>query len=335
VRQKIKDSLNMISKLTFRRFWNIIKNFVSFYLSRIIHKTVHCGMPMSIAVEPTTSCNLRCVECPAGQHKFTRQTGMLANDDFKKIIDELYKNLMYLILYFQGEPYLNSNLFEFIKYAKKKNIYTMTSTNAHFLDDDNSKKTIESGLDRLIISMDGTDQETYSLYRAGGDIQKVKQGIKNIVKWKKKLKSSTPYVILQFLVLKTNEHQIEKIKKVDLELGVDKVQLKTAQIYDFEQNNSLIPLIDRYSRYKKQDDGTYVIKNKLYNHCFKMWSSGVITWDGLVVPCCFDKDAKHILGDLKQDAFKNIWKNDKYKKFRTSVFENRKDIDICCNCSEK
>jgi radical SAM protein with 4Fe4S-binding SPASM domain len=65
-----------------------------------------------------------------------------------------------------------------------------------------------------------------------------------------------------------------------------------------------------------------------------MWSSCVITWDGKVVPCCFDKDAKHQLGNLQEKTFKEIWQNDSYKKFRTSLLKSRKEIDICQNCSE-
>lgn len=105
--------------------------------------------------------------------------------------------------------------------------------------------------------------------------------------------------MFQFLVVKPNEHQLEDVKKLAHELGVDDVVFKTAQLYDFENGNPLIPENIKYSRYKKNNDGTYSIKNKLLNQCWRMWSSCVVTWDGIVVPCCFDKDAKHQLGDLK------------------------------------
>jgi radical SAM protein with 4Fe4S-binding SPASM domain len=54
----------------------------------------------------------------------------------------------------------------------------------------------------------------------------------------------------------------------------------------------------------------------------------------MVVPCCFDKDASHKLGDLKDQSFKEIWQNDNYKKFRKDIMTSRKNIDICANCSE-
>jgi len=131
-----------------------------------------------------------------------------------------------------------------VSFAKKHNIYTATSTNAHYLNDEVSKKTIESGLDRLIISIDGTTQETYSSYRIGGKLEKVIEGAKNIVKWKKELNSATPHVIFQFLVVKPNEHEIDEVLALGKEIGVDEVRLKTAQVYDYENGNDLIPTLD-------------------------------------------------------------------------------------------
>jgi radical SAM protein with 4Fe4S-binding SPASM domain len=260
---------------------------------------------------------------------------MLEQNFFKKTIDEIYKELLYLIFYFQGEPYLNPEFLEMVKYASEKGIYTATSTNAHYLNDINAKKTVESGLDRLIISIDGTTQEVYKSYRVGGNLEKVIEGAKNIMKWKKELNSKTPFVFFQFLVVKPNEHQIEDIKRLAKEVGVDEVRFKTAQVYEYETDpNQLIPENQKYSRYIKNEDGTYRSKNKLANECWKMQQGNVITWDGLVVPCCFDKDATHRLGNLKTQSFKEIWNNDNYRQFRSDIQQSRKNIDICANCSE-
>jgi radical SAM protein with 4Fe4S-binding SPASM domain len=329
------DTINLTSKLTPARLWNGIKVLGSYYASLIRKKPVQWGLPVSISFEPTTSCNLRCPECPSGLRAFTRPTGMLQKDFFRQTIDEIHKELLYLIFYFQGEPYLNPSFLEMVRYAADKKIYTATSTNAHYLNDENARKTVESGLDRLIISIDGTTQETYKQYRVGGNIDKVIKGAKNIVKWKKELNSKTPFVFFQFLVVKHNEHQIEEIKQLAKEIGVDQVRFKTAQVYDYENDpNQLIPTNTKYSRYIKNNDGTFKAKNKLANRCWKLWHSNVITCDGLVVPCCFDKDAMHRLGNLKNESFKAIWHNPNYKQFRSELMQGRKNIDICANCSE-
>jgi radical SAM protein with 4Fe4S-binding SPASM domain len=221
-----------------------------------------------------------------------------------------------------------------VGYAHHKKIYTATSTNAHYLSEDLARKTVECGLDRIIISMDGTDQETYEKYRVGGSLEKAIEGIVNLENWKKKLKSKTPYTILQFIVFSTNEHQVEEVKALAKKLGVDKLELKSAQVYDYEEGNPFIPDNEKYSRYKKISENKFAINNPLYNHCFRMWRGCVITWDGLVVPCCFDKDAEHRLGDLKKNTFQEIWRGKAYDEYRKKLFTSRKDIDICRNCTE-
>ncbi|HEX4958319.1 MAG TPA: radical SAM/SPASM domain-containing protein [Lacibacter sp.] len=329
------DIFNLLSKLTLRRVWNGAKVWSSYQLSKRMGKPIQWGYPVSISFEPTTSCNLRCPECPSGLREFTRPTGMLEKSFFEKTIDEIHKEILYLIFYFQGEPYLNHEFLKMVRYASAKKIYTATSTNAHYLNDAKAKETVESGLDRLIISIDGTTQDVYQQYRVGGQLNKVLEGAKNIVKWKRELKSKTPFVVFQFLVVKPNEHQLNEVKQLAKEIGVDDIWFKTAQVYDYENDpNQLIPTIGKYSRYKKNAKGETVPKNSLQNHCWKLWHANVITWDGLVVPCCFDKDAMHQLGNLKMQSFKQVWHNDNYKQFRRELMTSRKNIDICANCSE-
>ncbi len=330
----ITDTVNLLSKLTLRRVLNSIQVTGSYYWSRLTGKPIHWGLPISISFEPTTSCNLRCPECPSGLRSFTRPTGMLQADVFKQTIDELADTLLYLVFYFQGEPYLHPQFLELVQYAASRKIYTATSTNAHYLTDDNARKTVESGLDRLIISIDGTTQETYQQYRIGGKLEKVLEGTRNIIRWKHKLGSQTPFVVFQFLVVQPNEHQIEEVYQLARELGVDAVGLKTAQIYDYTNGSPLIPTLDKYSRYTQQADGSFQIKNQLLSHCWKMWHSCVITWDGRVVPCCFDKDAHHQMGNVTQQTFRDLWHGSPYQQFRNILLQSRSKIEMCQNCTE-
>lgn len=328
------DSLNFIRKHTIRRAWNVALVFISYWLTRWLRRPIQWGMPITVSIEPTTACNLRCPECPSGLRAFTRETGNLREDFFRKTIDELHRELCYLIFYFQGEPYINPKFLDMVKYANAKKIYTITSTNGHFLNSENARKTIESGLDRLIISVDGTTQETYEQYRIGGTLDNVLQGARNVVHWKRALGSKTPHIIFQFLVVRPNEHQIPEIYRLASDIGVDEVKLKTAQVYDYQHGNPLIPTNNRYARYRENPDGTWSFKNGLANHCWKLWHACVITWDGLVVPCCFDKDALHRLGDLKKMPFRMLWKDKPYQQFRQKLLQGRSEIDICTNCTE-
>jgi radical SAM protein with 4Fe4S-binding SPASM domain len=259
---------------------------------------------------------------------------MLQEDLFKRVIDELHPTLSYLTFYFQGEPYLHPGFLAMVAYASQHGIYTATSTNAHYLTEKNADATVRSGLDRLIISIDGTSQDTYQSYRIGGSLEKVLDGTRGMLNAKRALQSSTPHIIFQFLVVKPNEHEIPEVYRLARELGVDEVKLKTAQIYDYQHGSPLIPVQDKYSRYRQLPDGTYAIKNRFDNHCWKMWHSCVITWDGRVVPCCFDKDAHHVLGDVSVQSFREIWKGEKYQAFRASLLRSRSEIEMCRNCTE-
>lgn len=331
--RNITDGINLFSKLSGKRLYNAAKLLVSYYISKTTKKPFHWGMPLTMEIEPTTSCNLRCPQCPSGLREFTRNTGMLDLELYKKIIDEVHVDLIWLVLYFQGEPFLNKSFLDFVKYAASKNIYTATSSNAHYFTNEMAKDTVQSGLDRLIISIDGTTQETYGKYRIGGNLEKVIEGTENLLKWKKELGLKTPHIIWQFIAFKHNEHQIPEIKKLAKKIGVDELGIKTAQIYDYETSDNFIPTNEDLSRYTKTETG-YKIKNKLLNQCWRMWRGSVITWDGLVAPCCFDKDATHQLGNINEQGFKAVWKNEKYNHFRAAILKSRKEIDICKNCTE-
>lgn len=307
---------------------------VGFHYSRLIKKPIQLGLPFFVSIEPTTSCNLRCPQCPSGLREFTRPTGMLQSALFEKVILQLKKSLHSLTFYFQGEPYLNPGFLKMVAFANAQNIYTITSTNAHYLTPENAKQTVLSKLDKLIISVDGITQEVYEQYRIGGKLDKVMEGTKEILKQKKLMKSKTPHVVWQFVVFKPNEGQIDAVKKLGKELGVDDVKIKTAQIYDFENGHDLIPDNPDYARYRKTTNGSFELKNKLLNQCWRMWQGCVITWDGKVVPCCFDKDAQHKLGNLETESFESIWQSAAYTHFRKSVLGSRNEIDICTNCTE-
>ncbi len=328
------DVRNQLRVLTPYKVWNMLLLVSSYHLSRWFKRPMHRGMPFSVSVEPTTACNLGCPECPSGLKKFTRPTGRLAPETLNRLLDQLAPSLGNMIFYFQGEPYLHPQFTELVKSASERGIYTVTSTNAHFLNEANAKKTVESGLSRLIISIDGTTQESYESYRIHGKLDKVIEGTHNILRFREEMNSKTPHVIFQFLVVRHNEHQIDDVKRLADELGVDEVRLKTAQIYDYENGSELIPNDQQYSRYRQLPNGKWAIKNKLLNQCWRMWQGCVFTWDGQVVPCCFDKDATYQLGDASTMDFKQIWQGDQYTQFRGAILKSRSEIDICKNCTE-
>lgn len=332
----------MYSAITFIRLINLIKLTSSYVLSVLFHKPFHWGSAAFVSIEPTNYCNLKCPECPTGQHGLTRETGNLTLNDFERYIEQISPQAAYLTLYFQGEPYLHKDLFRFISFARSRHIHVISSTNGHYLTEENIRMTIESGLNKLIISLDGTDQKAYEQYRIGGSFETVVKGIRAFARIRNEMKAQNPVLEIQFLVLKSNEHQVEEIKKLGKSLGADRTVLKSAQFYNLGTSNPLIPGEGRWSRYRRTSGQAdrrksgrgYELKNPLPNRCFRMWSGCVITWDGSVVPCCYDKDADHRMGDLNTQSFQEIWKGDNHRKFRKKILNERKSVDICRNCNQ-
>jgi radical SAM protein with 4Fe4S-binding SPASM domain len=328
----IHDLVRLLRVLTLKRVHNYLLIHWSYRRSLITKNIIHKGKPAFISVEPTTHCNLHCPQCFTTGNKFTRPKGNLDLSTFEKIMQQASPYAFYLNLYFQGEPFLHENLSRFISLAKQRRFYVAVSTNAHFLTTENINNIIDAGLDKLIVSLDGADADTYRQYREGGDFNKVIEGIKALVAAKREKKAKHPFIELQCLLHKQNETQIKQVRSLGKTLGVNKVVIKSLQLLDFEKADEWLPT--KGSRYFKGTNGIAEIKSSLPDRCFRMWNSCVITWNGDVVPCCFDKNADHAFGNINNQPLVDIWESQAYNDFRKMVFTNRKNISICRNCSE-
>lgn len=325
--------INLLKYFTFLRFINSVKILISFGFSRILRKPIVWGMPISYSIEPTNHCNLKCPECPSGLGALTRPLGLLKTDDFKKWIDEIKYTGFYVQLFFQGEPYINKNLPEMIKYAQENKIYVSVSTNGHFINENNVDTILEHAPDKLIYSVDGLDEESYQNYRVGGTFAQVDSALRSLVKRKKELKKKKPFIEFQFIVMKQNEHLLDEVRKYCKEIGVDKLVFKTMQISSYENALKFLPSNKKFRRYIVEDN-SFRIKFEIKNHCFALWRTAVITWDGKVVPCCFDKDADYSFGSLDGKSIHDIWLSENYNNFRQSVLDDRKKNKMCTNCTE-
>ncbi len=253
---------------------------------------------------------------------------------FREILDKLSPNLFYLTLYFQGEPLLNPHFTAMVQLARSRHIFVSTSTNGHFLNTEKVNEIIESGLNHLIISLDGLDQQTYETYRVNGNLHTVTDGIQRLIEARKTAKSNSPFIELQFLVMRHNEHQMQLMREYARQSGADRLSFKTAQVYHFNDESTIIPTLKAKSRYSQNADGSWTTANKVRNRCHRIWSSLVVTWDGKVVPCCYDKNADYQTGNLMEDSLSSIWKNHFYSSFRRKVLTDRSEFDICRNCGE-
>ena len=323
------------TSITPRKVQNFIKIKISYLLSKFGILVDWHVFPLFISIEPVDICNLKCPECPVGMRQHVVKATNIDTKTTKKIIDELAPTLTHAILYFQGEPLINQKFGEMVKYARSKNILTSTSTNAQLINSTKAKELVESGLDKIIISMDGATQETYEAYRVGGKLEKATGAIKLLNHWKNELKSATPFIEIQFIVFGTNEHEMKAMRRLAKELHADRLAFKSAQIYNFENGSSLMPKNKKYARYKMGENGKYHIKSTLPNRCQRLWEGAVLTSRADILPCCFDKDSHYRFGNIHEQPFDETWRSTKANEFRKAVLSDRKQFEMCRNCSER
>lgn len=321
--------------LTLRRISNAISAYISYALSlfgvvRIMH------YPTFVSIEPANFCQLRCPECPVGKYhvqdvQSTKDKGQrrkakcLSLEEYRVILDRVAPYAHTLLLYWQGEPLLNHDLPEMVRLAKQRGLFVMISTNAQLLDEQMAQSLYRAGLDRIVISIDGFTQSSYEQYRVGGSLERALAGLRC---------RAAKVVELQVLRLRTNESEWPWIRQNYRRLGADILSFKSAQLDNFEQGHPLMPTDARYSRYVQHPDGTYRLRKQGPDHaCRRLWMGCVVTVDGEVLPCCYDKAHQYPLGNLLHQSLRDVWLSEGAMAFRKHVLRDMNTIPMCRNCA--
>ena len=334
-------------RLLASRTLNQIRCWISYALSLFgVVRVRH--LPTFVSVEPANFCQLRCPECPVGTASrlsplASSPNRLMTIELFYRILDQVKEHTHTMQFYFQGEPLLNKQLPEMIAMAHQVGLYTIVSTNAQALSRSIAEALVKSGLNRIIVSIDGFSEESYAAYRVGGSLHKALEGLQHLANAKAELHSRIR-IELQVLRLRSNEHEWDWIKKNYKKLGATHLVFKTAQLYNFEHGHPLMPTDERYSRYKKIADGTYIHKSShlspltLSPHrlialqpCLRLWSGCVITTSGDVLPCCYDKDHRHTLGNITTHSLSEIFHSSKANTLRKHILIGHLP-EMCKNC---
>lgn len=310
------------------RIFNLFLNQIS---RRIFKSTYVFGYPLNASIESTNFCNLNCPMCSTNKDYSDRKQEKIDWQTYKKVIDEIGRYLYVVGPFNLGEPLLHEQIFEMIAYAGKSNISTILSTNGNLINEKVVSQMFDSGLEKLIISIDAATEETYNKNRPGGNFKKLLEDVKLLVAEKKRKKLLKPYIAIMMIVMKNNEHEIDKFKELADELGVDKCLLS----YYWEQNlgdsvgeRTSRTLAMKKNNYKSELDPDSIVTDT----CRWAWSGCVINWDGRVVPCCFDYKETYVLGNLEEQSFKSIWNNKKYRKLRRLIKQGREQPLLCNKC---
>jgi len=318
-----------IIQLFFLRFFNLMSIVLSYIYSVLFKKVKVAPMPFSINIEPTNKCQLSCPECPTGMNQIPVNKGEMNLNVFEKLISSIYKQVFYINLYFQGEPLLNKHIIDMIKLARKHRMYVVLSTNAQIIDEKRAEELVLSGLSKIIVSMDGITNSSYQKYRVGGQLTKVKDAIVLLNKAKQQYRKNKLRIVAQFLVNRYNEHEISEFLQWAKNNKV-KPTLKSMQLYsDF----TFLPQNEKFRRYSFVNNN-WVLKRSKKNRCFRIWKQCVIRYNGDVLPCCFDKYAQYVVGNINEENLSNIWLSEKFTSFRYNILMNKNSVLMCTNCKE-
>ena len=303
-------------------------------IGHIFRRTTVRTMPESLSVEPASICNLHCPECTIGGGRMARKGQLMSFQTFVNAFGPIAKWLVNCQFYWQGEPTLNPDLCRMIAVAHKRHVFTNLSTNGQTLSPELCADLVNSGLDKITVSVDGTTQDVYAKYRIGGSLKNVIDGIGNLVKARLQLGKGNPLIEVQFIVFAHNEHQMPDIKRLARLWNADSVTFKTAQIENLDKAGQMLPSNPKYSRYRQNADGRYFMPKKYPVRCLRVRSTMLASSSGDVAICCYDKNCSYTFGNVNTDSAVSIWKSQQADTVRRQVLGSGTLADICLNCGE-
>lgn len=313
-----------------QRYLNASYSLFTYALKRYTAIPLTPPLPPAVSVEVSSVCNLTCPECVTGRGLTKRRNTLISLELATEIASQLRDTTLSVWLSFQGEPMMHPQFFSIA--ALFAGLHPVIATNAHFLDMENCIRLADSPLEEIIISYDGVTAGSYGYYRRGGNHELVREGITRAASVFRERRSG-PKITIQFLVHRGNEHEVAAAASFAVSIGAS-FRIKSIQVLDISRAGEWLPDERRWSRYVSDKHGGWKITGLPSRGCLRMWRSAVITTDGDVIPCCYDKERLHIMGNLNELPFTKIWRGERYSSFRDRVMTSRSLVDICSECPQ-
>ena len=268
--------------------------------------------PLSLNIELTNACNLRCAMCP--REKSSRKVGYMDFELFKKIIDECKgRRVRKIHLHKDGESLLHPTLPEFVKYAKDANAAEMLSltTNGTLLNQELAGKLIEAGLDEVSISIDAVNPDTYKKIKGRPMYEIVERNCANLVRMNK----TFPHISVRFIRMRENENEEQEFYGK----WASVTQVMSSHYWDWGGSVEDMSV-----------DGLKTLELP----CEKLWRSMAVNWDGRVSICHVDWDCKGIIGNLSEESLYEIWHGPELRKVREIHLDLKAHtLPVCANCT--
>ena len=302
---EIEQHAGSLSELRLKKLRNLVLN----ERERLSHTESTASMPVTGQIDPAFACNLSCPLCLS---EMARQQGytmpVMKEAELDHILSDYGDYLVRIWLSLWGEPLLNKRLPELIAKCKSREIWVLVSSNMSVpLGDAAIEALVKSGLDAMILSIDGATQDTYHTYRCRGDLALVLKNVQALVEAKRRLGMRTPYLYWRYLRFSWNEHEIEMARTMAASLGVDEFGVEggvmTPQTHHVltprkpdEQSRAQHPEISAH--WQRHADRR---RNRhQYFGCDYLYQSISINSNGLVHPCCYVVSPEHAIGDAVQ-----------------------------------
>lgn len=317
--------------LTTRKIVNLFR--IAF--NRILPIAAAVGRPYVAHISPAGICDLGCGLCPVHDGRMRART-LLAFETFKKFVDEAGDTLLYLILWGWGEPFLNPDLPRMIAYARDRRILTVCSTNLNRLTPEYARAVVASGLDALIVALDGVTDATEGRLRPGGSATRVVDNLRRLIAERARIGSAKPFINLRMVVSRENEHEADAFRRLARELGTDMVSFKAFSTRqpgyaDPAHDRAFAPKDERLRWYEYLDDYAPDPGKGRYD-CRFPWTKPTLFPDGEVALCEFDLRSERPLGNILTTRFDDIWFGPVMRALRKRFRRDRAGLEFCRDC---
>jgi radical SAM protein with 4Fe4S-binding SPASM domain len=290
------------------------------------------GRPMNITIEQTNVCNLDCPVCETGAGILGRTNRHMSLDQFKTIIDKVGAHTNTLMFYFMGEPFLNKNSYDMIRYAKQAGIpFVETCTNGDFVD---PVKLVECGLDKVSFQIGGLTQQTHETYRVKGNLDRVMRNLRESIRVRNE-RGSKLRIEVGLVLMKHNEHELPDFQRTMAELGADAAVVIDPCVRTIEQGDRFLPSDRAHWIYDEPSFQKGILRPKVLpeNTCPWIYYSMAIHVNGDVVPCCRDPKGEEVMGNIFKEGLDAIWNGPRYRAFRERIHRDQGSVGICALCS--
>jgi MoaA/NifB/PqqE/SkfB family radical SAM enzyme len=323
--------------------------------------------PQVVFIEVTNRCNLLCETCT--RTFFNREPlKTLTYDEFVQIAEQ-FPAMRRASLHGIGEPLLDKEMPQIVKYLKGRDVEVIINSNGTLLTPAWQEALVESGLNEYRCSIDGAKPETYARIRGANLLHKLAEGLSGLVKTKARLQAQTPRISIWCVATKANLAELPELVRLAARLGVPEVYLQRMTYFaqepqeqygmarqelaifgpDYDYQEEVIAECETLSTELGLDfraAGAREPRQSLeaarpadftpWQACMRPWTTAYVTANGNCLPCCISPFATSnynslILGNLLERPLAELWNDYLYQNFRTALLSPQPH-QACASC---